>query len=45
MVHNIMKDGTVRESMTGVEIDRETLPELYNAIERIARKEITNNVD
>lgn len=44
MVSNILKDGTVRESMAGVEIDRDTMPDLYEAIERIARKEL-NNVD
>lgn len=43
MVYNIMQDGTVRDSMAGVEIDRETMPELYEAIERIARKEITKS--
>lgn len=40
MVYNIMTDGTVRESMAGVEIDLEAMPELYEAITRIARKEI-----
>ena len=43
MVYNIMKDGTVRDRMAGVEIDRETMPELYDAIERLAAKNTKEN--